>query len=279
MATDADVLTDDEMRRSPFHNELLPRFDSKWWAGVGFQGGGAERWCLALQRSPRQGEFDRSDKRVLKALSARLTEIGKLSYITNRTTLSEVANSFDSIRQAVVAVDDLGRVIRANASADQLFNNSIRVYNGQLLIRDSKAANEYQNLLNHIRWSPQGASLRAAPIVVKRNNEDPLIIEALPIDGAARSPFLHARALLLLNPVSKPVRPDWHLLVDTFGLTPAEARLAARLVTGEALEQIADELRITKETARYELKSVFRKTDVHRQSELVALLYSLLRAK
>lgn len=75
------------------------------------------------------------------------------------------------------------------------------------------------------------------------------------------------------------MRPDWHLLVGTFGLTPAEAQLAAQLVTGESLEDVADGLCISKETARYELKSVFRKTDVHRQSELVALLSSLLRAE
>ena len=91
--------------------------------------------------------------------------------------------------------------------------------------------------------------MRAASIVVRRKNADPLLIEALPVDGAARSPFLHARALLLLKPVGKPAQPDWRLLVDAFGLTPAEARLAARLATGEALEQAADELHITKGTA------------------------------
>ena len=275
VAIDADVISSDEMRRSPFYNELLPRFDAKWWAGIGFQGEGSERWCLALQRSPRQGEFKHSDKRILQHLSARLTEIVRLSYVAGRATLSEVASSFDRIRQAVIAINDMGRVIRANASADRLFGDAIRVSNGQLLIRDSKAAKEYEELLSRIRWTTPGKSLRSTPIVVNRKNADPLLIEALPIDGAARAPFLHARALLLLKPVTKPARPDWPLLAEIFGLTPAEARLAARLATGEALEQAADELAITKATARNQLQSVFRKTDVNRQAELVALLSSL----
>lgn len=278
VAIDADIVTSDEVRRSDFYNDYLRRFDSKWWAGVGFQGGRSEHWCLALQRSPRQGAFEHADKGILKELTGRLSEIAKLSYLTGRVALSEVANSFDRIQQAVVAVDETGWVIRANESAERLFGDGLRLSNGHLLIEDRKAAQEYHELLNRIRSRIQGRSLGAAPIVVNRKAA-PLLIEALPVDGAARSPFLYARALLLLKSISKPARPDWHMLLKTFGLTPAEARLTVRLVTGDSIEQIADELHITRETARYELKSIFRKTDVHRQSELVALLSSLLRPK
>lgn len=278
VATDADIINSEEMRRSAMYNELLPRFDTKWWAGIGFKAG-SERWCLALLRSERQGEFEPADKAILKEFSARLTEISKLSYVAGRAALSEVASSFDRLRQAVIAIDDKGRVIRTNASADRLFGESLRVSGGRLIISDSKAAAQYSKLLDSIRCAHEGKSLRAPNIVVGRRNAAPLLIEALPVDGAVKSPFLHACALLLLKTIGKPERPDWHLLRDTFGLTPAEARLAALLVTGESLEHIADELRITKETARYELKSVFRKTDVHRQSQLVALFAALLRSK
>jgi len=57
-----------------------------------------------------------------------------------------------------------------------------------------------------------------------------------------------------------------------YGLTPAEARLAQALVAGEHLNDIAEHLGITKETARSQLKAVFAKTDTHRQAELVRVL-------
>ncbi|MDE2380534.1 MAG: helix-turn-helix transcriptional regulator [Bradyrhizobium sp.] len=60
-----------------------------------------------------------------------------------------------------------------------------------------------------------------------------------------------------------------------FDLTEAEARLAARLGSGQALDEIAHELRLSKETVRAQLKSVFAKTNTHRQSELAALLSRL----
>jgi len=42
------------------------------------------------------------------------------------------------------------------------------------------------------------------------------------------------------------------------------------------LETIADDLNITKETARFHLKRIFAKTGVRRQAELVALFARLL---
>jgi DNA-binding CsgD family transcriptional regulator len=61
-----------------------------------------------------------------------------------------------------------------------------------------------------------------------------------------------------------------------FGLTPAEARLALLLVTGETLRSAAVKLSITYETARSQLKSIFNKTRTHRQAELVIVILTAL---
>lgn len=66
-------------------------------------------------------------------------------------------------------------------------------------------------------------------------------------------------------------RPPEMALRAVFGLTPAEARLAAKVATGTKLEAITDEAGIAKETGRNQLKSIFAKTGVHTQAELVAL--------
>jgi len=58
-------------------------------------------------------------------------------------------------------------------------------------------------------------------------------------------------------------------LRNRFGLTPAEARLVVDLVTGISLKSSAKGRGVTYETVRRQVKSVFRKTGTHRQSELV----------
>jgi DNA-binding CsgD family transcriptional regulator len=63
-----------------------------------------------------------------------------------------------------------------------------------------------------------------------------------------------------------------HKLKDFQPLTPSEARLACIIARGAPPAVAARELKIARETARNQLKSVFAKTDTHRQSELVALL-------
>lgn len=68
---------------------------------------------------------------------------------------------------------------------------------------------------------------------------------------------------------------DNSLAVELFGFTPAEARLARRVISGCELSEIAAESRLSLETARSHLKSVFAKTETHRQAELVSLLLRL----
>ena len=66
------------------------------------------------------------------------------------------------------------------------------------------------------------------------------------------------------------------MLCRYFALSAAEARLAKGIATGKSLDVLANELKISTQTARHELKSVFAKLNVHRQPELVALLSLLL---
>jgi DNA-binding CsgD family transcriptional regulator len=100
----------------------------------------------------------------------------------------------------------------------------------------------------------------------------PVILRIWPFDGAARVPTQEVRALLTLNALGPKPGPTAALLAKTFRLTPAEAKLAGVIARGASPEIAAAELKISRETARNHLKSVFAKTDTHRQSELVALL-------
>ncbi len=67
-------------------------------------------------------------------------------------------------------------------------------------------------------------------------------------------------------------------LVSLYGLTRAEARLAAKLAEGLSLEEVSDEFDISIETARSQLKSIFAKTGARRQSELMAKLLTSVMA-
>jgi DNA-binding CsgD family transcriptional regulator len=80
-------------------------------------------------------------------------------------------------------------------------------------------------------------------------------------------------ALFISNPDQATDFPV-EILNRLYGLTPAENRLIVALVNGDDLRQIAENLDLSKNTIRNQLKSCFRKTGTKRQSELVALILS-----
>ena len=63
-----------------------------------------------------------------------------------------------------------------------------------------------------------------------------------------------------------------------FNLTPAETALALELANGLSLEEAAEELNIRRNTARAHLRSIFSKTGVRRQTELVRIMLNSVMA-
>ena len=113
------------------------------------------------------------------------------------------------------------------------------------------------------------------PVIVPRMDKLPVIVRIWPFEGPSHPPAQEVRALLTLNALGPRPGPPAAIIAKTFRLTPAEAKLACIIARGAPPDIAARELKISRETARNQLKSVFAKTDTHRQSELVALILQL----
>lgn len=77
--------------------------------------------------------------------------------------------------------------------------------------------------------------------------------------------------LLLHEPQKISVSLPSHLR-EAYGLTATEFLLVVRLLRGEKLLDAATQMGITRFTARTHIKSIFRKCQVHSQTDLVRLL-------
>jgi DNA-binding CsgD family transcriptional regulator len=274
VVTDQDLFgSERDMLRDPLYAHI-GQFGLRWCAAVGFKSGSA-LWGLALQRTAREGPFEASETRALGRLSRRLTETATLSKAVGRLALVGTTNALQLVRQPALALDRLGFVIETNALANALFDEEFRIRNRRLCVQDQKARSALSRLLDVLRITPDTAALPVAPITAARETRRPIVIGVLPVDGAARSPFLGARAILTLTDLELKPRPDPEVLAQVLGITPSQARLAALIATGKPLEEVATELGIALETARNHLKSIFAKAGTHRQGELVALLSRL----
>ncbi len=82
-----------------------------------------------------------------------------------------------------------------------------------------------------------------------------------------------ARILLLLRQERAIKKFDLVAIKHHLGISHAESRLVFHLVNGGTINSYATQWRVSTHTARNQLKSVFNKTGLHSQKELVAKIY------
>jgi DNA-binding CsgD family transcriptional regulator len=266
------VFSDDEIRHSAFHQEISLPSGCLHWAASCFTVD-ETAWCLPLFRG--NEPFTRNEARTIAEVSHHLARIVTLA---QRTTLaragSEVA-AFDKMGCAAMLVDWHGRIILINRAAEALSCRDFHVQNRKLWATDPRARTRLDRLLSGIRYGSRGVEMSVAPVIVGRNGRPWLLIESSPVTGVASDTFGGGRAILVITDVTSPRVSNASLLKLTFGLTAAEARLAAAICDGTELYAAARRFGVSRETVRSQLRSIFGKTGVRRQAELVARLHGL----
>jgi DNA-binding CsgD family transcriptional regulator len=186
--------------------------------------------------------------------------------------LTGVTNALDLVDQPAIGLDRLGVVLETNAAAESMFDDEFSIERRRLIVGDQLAKAALENLAERLQAARDDAAFLAEPIIVKSCRRPPIIIRVLPIYDAAKGLLLGARALLVLTDLGKRLVLKTRLIACTFDLSVAEARIAERIAVGVSLAKAAEDLGISRETARNQLKAVFAKTRTHRQGELIALL-------
>jgi DNA-binding CsgD family transcriptional regulator/PAS domain-containing protein len=274
IAVDLDITSPEEMRHSPYYGDLLDSQDLRWFVGVAF-GAGDDKWCMIIQRSAEQGPFTTAEQNQLLTLRGSLTTAATIAQQLGSAHARGVIDAFEMTGTAAFLINRQAQVIRANNAAEAMLGKGLSIVNKQLMADDGQASVAIARLIWNAGGGTKEATRVAAPVTVPRAGCRPLVVYAIPLAGAIRDVFCAARAIVMVRDLDARPHPPETLLRMIFGLTVAETKLAVRMASGVVLETVADNLGRTYETARAQLKSVFAKTNTHRQAELVALLASL----
>jgi DNA-binding CsgD family transcriptional regulator len=209
----------------------------------------------------------RSEEHILASFTQRLIEIATVSGARGSVIFPTAA--LNAMRLPAVALDRQGFVVDVNAAAEDVFDENVSIKNCRLFVRDPDSRTLLKEAIDQL--SNLNAWARE-PVIVPRMDKLPVIVRIWPFEGPSHPAAQEVRALLTLNAIGPRPGPPAATLAKTFLLTPSEAKLACIIARGAPPAIAARELKISRETARNQLKSVFVKTDTHRQSELVALL-------
>ena len=93
---------------------------------------------------------------------------------------------------------------------------------------------------------------------------------------AIDAPGIAVVAVIIRDPDDVPSQPS-AILASAYGLTPAETRVLLQLYDGLSVTEIAAANRVAVSTVRAQIKTLFVKTGVSRQSALVRLVGDVVR--
>jgi DNA-binding CsgD family transcriptional regulator len=159
--------------------------------------------------------------------------------------------------------------------AQDLLGDDFNLIMDRPVARDPARNRRLQQLISFALHAERSSAQAFPPIVVDRAEAPWLLVEAMPVTAFGSDLFSSGRVILLLTDLTAPLRPEATQLCAAFGLTVAEAKLAAKLASGVGIDGAAASLGVSRETARTQLKAVFAKTKTRRQAELAALVSRL----
>lgn len=271
--------------RTEYYNDYA-RPQDIYYAGGGFVlRDDTATAVLGFQRNKAMGAYTPDELQNIALLGTHLQRAFLLSRHVGR--LQQQAQAVEQLLEqrpfGVVLINELGQAAFLNRRAETLvrIQPQLQFTEGRIRLSDRKAAARLDRLVHDAidtslgRGMSAGGALRLAATAA---DVEPVVVVVTPLRLDAQASALSGPrycAALFMGSEQERQSIDQQMLHSLYGLTPAEARLAVELANGRDLDEISQELAITRNTARAQLKAIFHKTGCRRQAELVKLLLSL----
>jgi DNA-binding CsgD family transcriptional regulator len=206
---------------------------------------------------------------------------------TARATAAAIGETLEKLAAAVMVVDRGVRVVSANRAARALAPVSgLALRDGALRIErpaDDRALRAaiaaVLGAQDHAANHDEAPAARDVAIEGAGGRRIMLRVSALGEAGDTERGGARGRALAVVQVLagSRTADPRAQVLVPAYGLSAAESELLDGLLGGLRLAEIAASRGTSRETTRSQLKSIFHKTGVSTQSDLVALATGAIR--
>jgi DNA-binding CsgD family transcriptional regulator len=261
-----------------FYNEWWKaiRFPARSQAGIIHTSSGIP-WVLSLLRDERQTEFGEEHADYLRRLYPHLRRALSLhrKVLELKHSVAAAGGVVDALDVGLIGVDARGKICFANSLAEAELREGDLLTNrdGQLAARDETGGRALKSLLRSA--SGQSGVHGSCATLTLRGETRSLHLAALPATnyGGVIS-GKPAVFLTLTDPDAAPGNRA-QVLASIFALTPAEIRVVMLLMAGSDAPRIAEQTGATADSVRFQLKMIYRKTGVTKQSQLVRLISRL----
>ncbi|NVK40056.1 MAG: helix-turn-helix transcriptional regulator [Oceanospirillaceae bacterium] len=277
-----DVITDEmHLNRriytnSEFYNDFLKPLKLERSAALIMERNAHDQTYLALRR-PDRNHYTDEELQDFSRVASHLYRAIKLQRRTHFQDRLETAinDALDHVKSGLVLLAPDGSAIKFNKEAERIIaaHDGVYVRGNRLYIERSSCLVDASRLVNgDCSTNPQHPESEA--VAIQRPLKRPYILFAYPLGRNDGNTAIHSGTAVFITDTERNHNLTTETIGQIFGLTPAEARLTAALAEGRSLQEYSDAANIAISTARSTLKSVFKKTQTSRQTELVRLVFS-----
>jgi len=236
-------------------------------------------WFIDINRGPRQGMFAEVDLDVMKKIAPHLLRAGQIG---RQIAGAKTAAALQDTPFGLLLVDGNRRVARMNEAAEALLarpDSPLALKHGTVDAADPAVAQRFSSLVADACSLHGGVmpGIGGVVRVLSRPDASGGAGYVLSIAPYREAPFYslatECYAAIMVTAITPQVGEGFEAhVMAVFGLSEAEARLAADLASGLSVTESAARRNISVKSARTYLARIFRKTGTHHQSELVATL-------
>ncbi|GAB5505888.1 MAG: hypothetical protein Rhirs2KO_10510 [Rhizobiaceae bacterium] len=235
------------------------------------------KYTLYVFRQAGKPGFDTEEASVCEILVSQLARGMELSA---RLGASEIERNLyssvmDRLSVGVVIIDLNGRILKCSATAEEALaaRDGLQIQAGKLRATCAKEDRELQGAMKAAAQSVIDGEFSATRglSLTKLSGSRNLGVIVQPVAGKFGQGQPASVAVYIRDPEANS-EVEGELVRQLFDLTPAEAAVARRLTAGLTLEDAAASLAISRNTARAHLRSIFSKSGITRQTELVRLM-------
>lgn len=274
-----DVLPDEELVDSEYYQHYLQPAGLFRILGADTVEPGGMLARLRFSRQRKEPSFTATERGLLDRLVPHLRLAIQLYATLGRTTSERdlFAGAVERLSVASVVLDEQGHILSTNAVAKALLEEGDGIsQRGQHLVIEGRDNNrELQNALATIvRAQHRGETSVVRALRVPRaagRSQLGLVLRPVPASEWGEGQSSPCVAVFISDPELRETASQ-ATLGQLFDLTPAESNLAILLSRGLSLAEVSEAQNISQHTARAQLKSIFAKTGVSRQAELVRLV-------
>lgn len=287
---DYQFISDREIDRHPFYQEFLRRFDLRYGIGANLEvASSTHQTLLSFNHSEAQGAISPEQMKAFGLIVPHAQRAMKMRRQLQQTesVKQSLMTLLDNRGTGIALLDSQGNVVEMNATLKKMLASDDGLTLTRRRLRPSSAFDQRHfdellaELLRPANFQPK--SFRET-FIHRPSGKHQYIVNAVPINAQRAIPpdnltVETARSVKAVLSISDPVHsrtPEVSLVRSYFGLTYKEALIACDLASGMTLDQSATQRSITKQTARSHLRSVFSKTAISRQSDLVRLIANLI---